>query len=105
MAPTTECPCAWCVIRRGAEKLDRDRSAERFARRLANAEQMADVLEQEKQQTLADLRKTVARLSMEVHGISRTLATFYRAPLSMSSVQPILTLAEELNPGLREEKR
>ena len=29
-----------------------------------------------------------------------TLAAFYRAPLSMSSVQPILTLAEELNPSL-----
>ena len=30
------------------------------------------------------------------------LATFYRAPLSMSSVQPLLTLAEELNPSLKE---
>jgi hypothetical protein len=32
---------------------------------------------------------------------SAILATFYRAPLSMSSVQPLLTLAEELNPGLK----
>ena len=33
--------------------------------------------------------------------IADILATFYRAPLSMSSVQPLLTLAEELNPGLK----
>lgn len=30
--------------------------------------------------------------------IARVLAEFYRAPLSMSSVQPILDLAVELNP-------
>lgn len=34
--------------------------------------------------------------------IAEILATFYRAPLSMSSVQPILMLAEELNPNLKE---
>lgn len=32
------------------------------------------------------------------------LATFYRSTLSMSSVQPLLALAEELNPSLRETK-
>ena len=36
-----------------------------------------------------------------VERVSRVLADFYRAPLSMSSVQPILALAEELNPELR----
>jgi hypothetical protein len=34
--------------------------------------------------------------------IAQTLADFYRAPLSMSSVQPILELAERLNPSLRD---
>lgn len=33
--------------------------------------------------------------------IAATLTTFYTAPLSMSSVQPLLALAEELNPELR----
>lgn len=32
------------------------------------------------------------------------LAEFYRAPLSMASVQPILDLAVELNPELKENK-
>jgi len=36
-----------------------------------------------------------------VRHCAEVLATFYRAPLSMSSVQPVLTLAEELNPGLK----
>lgn len=36
--------------------------------------------------------------------VAAVLATFYRAPLSMSSVAPILALAEELNPGLKETK-
>lgn len=36
--------------------------------------------------------------------VARILADFYRAPLSMSSVQPILDLAVELNPGLKETK-
>lgn len=39
-----------------------------------------------------------------VRRCAAVLATFYRAPLSMSSVQPLLALAEELNPSLRETK-
>ena len=39
----------------------------------------------------------------ELAVISNILATFYRAPLSMSSVQPLLHLAEELNPALKAE--
>ena len=39
-------------------------------------------------------------LRAEREHIAQTLATFYRAPLSMSSVQPVLTLAEELCPAL-----
>ncbi len=33
--------------------------------------------------------------------VAKVLADFYRAPLSMSSVQPILDLAVELNPELQ----
>lgn len=40
----------------------------------------------------------------KVKRIARILADFYRAPLSMSSVQPILDLAVELNPELKENK-
>lgn len=39
-----------------------------------------------------------------VRRCAEVLATFYRAPLSMSSVQPLLTLAEELNPSLKGRK-
>lgn len=34
----------------------------------------------------------------------KILSDFYRAPLSMASVQPILDLAVELNPDLKETK-
>ncbi len=34
--------------------------------------------------------------------IARVLATFYRAPVSISSLQPLLDLAVELNPGINE---
>jgi hypothetical protein len=37
--------------------------------------------------------------------IAAILATFYRAELSMSSVQPILALALEMNPNLVERAR
>lgn len=37
--------------------------------------------------------------------IAAILATFYHAELSMSSVQPLLALALELNPDLMEQKR
>lgn len=33
--------------------------------------------------------------------IARTLRTFYEAPLSVSSLQPVLDLAVDLNPGLK----
>lgn len=36
--------------------------------------------------------------------IAQTLADFYRAPLSMSSVQPLLDLAVKLNPSLRRDR-
>jgi len=36
--------------------------------------------------------------------IAEVLAAFYRGELSMSSVQPILALALELNPSLQERK-
>lgn len=39
-----------------------------------------------------------------VDRVSEILADFYRAPLSMASVQPILDLAVELNPELKEKK-
>lgn len=36
--------------------------------------------------------------------IATILATFYRAPLTISALQPILDLAVELNPSLKENK-
>lgn len=53
-------------------------------------------------------REGVAQLviqqQQELQRIAAILATFYRAPLSMSSVQPLLDLAVELNPSLKETK-
>ena len=56
------------------------------------------------QQLDAELRALVARALWrnDRRHIAEVLATFYRAPLSLSSVQPLLTLAEELNPSLKE---
>lgn len=55
----------------------------------------------------ADTRDAVREVEAEVDAllgervlIAETLAAFYRAPLSMSSVQPILDLAVRLNPSL-----
>lgn len=45
----------------------------------------------------------IAELRME--HIARTLRTFYEAPISMSTLQPVLDLAVDLNPGLREVRR
>ncbi len=43
----------------------------------------------------------VAALKAQQGRIAAILATFYRAELSLSSVQPILDLAVELNPDLK----
>lgn len=40
------------------------------------------------------------RLTAERALVAETLATFYAAPLSLSSVQPVLDLAVRLNPTL-----
>jgi hypothetical protein len=57
------------------------------------------------------LESSMERLSASIDDIveerariRRILAEFYRAPLSMASVQPILDLAVELNPELKERK-
>lgn len=61
-------------------------------------------LDAELQLIYQGLRPIVGQLQIDVARIAAILATFYRAPLSMSSVAPILALAEELNPGLKETK-
>lgn len=50
---------------------------------------------------LATERATWAPDTRTVRRCADVLAAFYRAPLSMSSVQPLLALAEELNPSLK----
>ena len=41
-----------------------------------------------------------AALRRQQQRIAAVLATFYRAPVSLSSLQPVLELAVELNPGI-----
>ena len=50
------------------------------------------------------LEHDTARLDAERARIAALLATFHAAPVSLSSLQPILALAEELTPSLREPK-
>ena len=51
-------------------------------------------------------REDELRLATEqLDRIAQILADFYRAPLSISSVQPILDLAVELNPSLLRESK
>lgn len=42
--------------------------------------------------------------TLTLRRVKAVLAAFYRAPLTLSSVQPLLALAEELNPRLKESK-
>ena len=53
------------------------------------------------EQSVEHLSKTVDRHVGRIKQISNVLSTFYRAPLSASSVQAVLALAVELNPTLR----
>lgn len=52
--------------------------------------------------SLAQLDSAIDRRNAEYDRIKQVLADFYRSPLSMSSVQPILDLAVELNPSLND---
>ena len=83
------------LVARRAEKLQADNafSAERLRQ---NNEQLALV-------RLENAKLRNRSWNEELAVISNILATFYRAPLSMSSVQPLLHLAEELNPALKAE--
>lgn len=79
----------------------------RFQQRLADEDTMRGTVPIEN--TLAPvverLTAKCAELRTERAQIAAVLATFYRAELSMSSVQPLLTLALELNPDLVERTR
>jgi hypothetical protein len=61
------------------------------------------------EQALAELlvaQAQIAALTQDRHRYAALLTTFYRAPrLSISSLRPLLDLADELNPLLRQEKR
>jgi hypothetical protein len=50
---------------------------------------------------LEHLDHSIEELLAERKRIAETLRTFYLAPISMSSVQPILALAVEMNQGLK----
>ena len=83
------------AVARRAERLQADNAfiAERLRQ---NTEQLALV-------RLENAKLRNRSWNEELAVISNILATFYRAPLSMSSVQPLLHLAEELNPALKAE--
>jgi hypothetical protein len=51
--------------------------------------------------SLKQLDRTIDELLAERKRIASVLADFYRAPISMSSLQPILNLAVTMNPDLK----
>jgi len=51
-----------------------------------------------------DARMELRRMRNDRRHVAEVLATFYTAPLSASALQPILDLAVELNPSLKERK-
>ena len=54
------------------------------------------------EQSLARLEETIDRHMAERAKIRAVLARFYRSPISASSLQPVLQLAEELDPSLKD---
>lgn len=78
-------------------------SLHRFAERLAAERDMRDTLPIDT--PAVRIVNAAAELLAERQRIAKVLAAFYRAELSMSSVQPILALALELNPDLVERAR
>jgi hypothetical protein len=53
--------------------------------------------------SIARLDTSIQRLLAERRAVAATLRAFYLAPLSAASLQPVLDLAERLNPGLPRE--
>lgn len=76
---------------------------QRFRERLADADTMRDTTPIDT--PVVRIVTAAVDLLAERKRIADVLATFYRAELTMSSVQPILALALELNPELVERKR
>lgn len=72
---------------------------------VAHRAEAVQTAEQANRHALVTAYAQVAEFQRDIRRIGSALATFYRAPLSMSSVQPLLTLAEELNPELRNDPR
>lgn len=72
---------------------------------VAHRAEAVQTAEQANRHALVTAYAQVEEFQRDIRRIGSALATFYRAPLSMSSVQPLLTLAEELNPELRNDPR
>ncbi len=63
-----------------------------------------DALMGERTIMLAD-REQMQKLLEERKHVAHTLAVFYHSPLSISSVQPVLDLAEQMTPSLAKRER
>lgn len=64
---------------------------------------MANVIDRPLVNAVTLLSCDVDRLIAQRQHIIRVLSAFYRAPLSISSAQPVLDLARDLNPNLTNE--
>lgn len=105
------CDCLQCQTRRDAEALLARREVEVLLREAERPEEpltdgllsLAAMTERqaEANQAIEDLACTLLNQRRRIAGI---LERFYSAELSMSSVDPILSLALELNPHLRKER-
>lgn len=90
--------------RAGVNYWPKPSTIDRFKQRLANENTMRDTTPAVDTPAVRMVNAAVDLLA-ERKRIAAVLATFYRAELSMSSVQPLLALALELNPDLVERKR
>jgi len=53
------------------------------------------------EESIERLRAAIGQLCAQRDQIRRTLSAFYMAPISASSLQPVLLLAEQLDPSLK----
>lgn len=83
--------------------VDLHRLSAQMADQLVEASRRVQGLVEENRQLREDLTIATEQWSPDTRAIRRAAAIlrdFYHAPMTLSSVQPILTLAVELNPGM-----
>lgn len=104
---SSDCNCSWCRPPIDAEVTPLDEAlidTQRLAADLVAQVQTLATQVEALQAKQSDGRLSAAHARLTLDRVATVLAAFYRAPLTISSVQPLLALAEELNPTLKESR-